>query len=356
MKIKVKGFQLFADRHGKMRCYHRATGIAVDLIKFPVTSIEFLGECGRIAALSALEGKARPGSLGILIKEYRKNPQWQELQPKTREWYEMGFSYLKPINDTPLMRFTAPLVVKIRDKALEKKSWYFANLIKTTLSVVFSWGAERGYMDSNPAKQVKKLKRPKDKARANRPWDEKERTTVIAEADAHAKPMFGAMLYLGIDPCDAVRMPKTKYNDGAFDFNRQKTGNPVWKPAPKALKQIIEAMPKHDAITIFANSFGKPWTKSGFDTYWHRFKKSLEERGLIAQGLTLKGLRHTHATMVRELGESHRTVADALGDKSEAMGAWYSRDADMKSGQARVIKAFDKHYKIVKPKKKGVKP
>ena len=33
--IRVKGFQIFADRHGKMRCYHRATRIAVDLTKSP---------------------------------------------------------------------------------------------------------------------------------------------------------------------------------------------------------------------------------------------------------------------------------------------------------------------------------
>lgn len=355
MQVKVKGFKLFKDRHGKVRCYHRATGAPIDLEKHLLHSVEFLGECGRISALYT-PTEAKPGSLGLLIKEYKASPSWQELQPKSREWYEMGFQYLKPINDTPLLRFNPPLIVKIRDKAYKKKSWYFANLVKTTLSTVFSWGTERGYIENNPAKQVKKIKRPKDKARANRPWAENERDIVLDEADPHARPVLAAMLYVGIDPCDAVKMPKTKFNGEAFDFNRQKTGNPVWKPAPRALKQIISKMPKHDAITLFANSYGKPWTKSGFDSYWHKLKKSLEKRGLIQIGLTLKGLRHTHATMIRESGGSHREVADALGDKSEAMGAWYSRDADLKEGQSKVIKAFDKHHKIVKPSNKSVKP
>lgn len=355
MKVKIKGFKLFNDRHGKPRCYHRATGIAIDLAKYPINSVEFLGECGRIAALSTPEGKPKPGSLGLLIKEYRASSQWQELRPKSREWYELGFQYLRPINDTPLLRFKPSLVVKIRDKALKKKSWYFANLVKTSLSTVFAWGVERDYLDSNPAKQVKKVKRPKDMLRANRPWTAQERTIIAALPD-HLKPVMAVMLYTGIDPCDAIALPKTAYQDGAIDLSRQKTGNPVWKPLPKTMKAIIAGMPEHDAITLFATSFGKPWSKSGLDTVWMKEKKKLEEAGTIKKGLTLKGLRHTHATMLREQGESDRTIATALGDKSESMGAWYSRDADTKDSMKKVIKAFDKHHKIVKPRKKGVKP
>lgn len=353
MQVKIKGFKIFYDRFGKRRCYHRASGIAIDLKAFPIDSIEFLGECGRIAALSVPESTSKPGSLGLLIKEYMLSSQWQALKPKTREWYEMGFDYLKPINDTPLLRFKPSLVVKIRDKALKKKGWYFANLVKTTMSTAFSWGAERDYIENNPAKQVKRVKRPKDMARANRPWTEEERKKVLDAAADHIKPLIAAMLYTGIDPCDAIALRKNKYKDGAFDLSRQKTGNPVWKPLPYALKRIIASMPKHDAITLFANSYGKPWTKSGFDSVWLKLRADLE----LPKGLTLKGLRHTHATMLRESGASHTEVADGLGDKSASMGAWYSRDADLKSGQEKVIKAFDKkHGKLSNSGKRSVKP
>lgn len=361
MKIKIKGFKVFKDRHGKLRCYHRASGTSIDFSEYQYGSIEFLGECGRIAALSKPDGKPKPGSLGLLVKEFKASLQWKELKPKTQEWYEMGFQYLRPINDTPLLRFNAPLIVKIRDKALSKKGWYFANLLKTTLSMAFSWGVERGYMDNNPAKQVKKIKRPKNKPRANRPWTDKERFIVLDNSDNHVKPLISAMMYTGMDPCDAVGMQKTKYKDGAFDFNRQKTGNPIWKPAPAELKRIMANMPKHDAITLFANSYGKPWTKSGFDSVWAKLRKSLEDRGLIAKGLTLKGLRHTHATHHREMGGSDGDVADAIGDKSESMGRHYSRDADMKNKQKKNVISFnrmesEKRRKFVKPSGKSVKP
>jgi hypothetical protein len=40
--VRVKGFKIFKDRHGKRRCYHRQTGAAVDLQRFPFGSLEFL--------------------------------------------------------------------------------------------------------------------------------------------------------------------------------------------------------------------------------------------------------------------------------------------------------------------------
>lgn len=356
MIIRVKGFKIFKDRHSKLRCYHRASGLAVDLIKFPLGSAEFIAECGRITNMGkAIE--AKPGTLSLLIKQYKKSPAWQALKPKTIEFYEAGFKYVESIGNTPLIKFTRPLIVRIRDKALESKGWYFANQLKTTLSMLFSWAVERGLMTDNPAKQVRKIKRPKGLAQKNRPWTAQERETVLNNCLPHEKPIIATMLYIGLDPCDAVVLPKNRYKDGAFDFSRQKTGNAVWVPAPKALKNILDEMPAHNAITFFANSLGKPWTKSGLDSIWHKKKKALEAAGQIEPGLTLKGLRHTRATMLREMGATDRDVADALGQESESMGRHYSKNANIKNKMQEITKNFDKkHSKIVKLTKKGVKP
>lgn len=50
--VRVKGFKIFRDRHGKPRCYHRASGAAVDLAKHPIGSAGFLAERSRITALT----------------------------------------------------------------------------------------------------------------------------------------------------------------------------------------------------------------------------------------------------------------------------------------------------------------
>ena len=116
-RVSVKGFKIFTDRYGKLRCYHRATGTAIDLIKAPLGSAEFFAECTRIAALTKVTEEPRPGTLGMLITRYRKHEAFNDLAPRTRQDYQHVFNYLKAIDDTPPIKFDGPLVVRIQDKA-----------------------------------------------------------------------------------------------------------------------------------------------------------------------------------------------------------------------------------------------
>lgn len=51
-RVRVKGFKVFKDRHGKQRCYHRQTGDKVDLIRTPIGSAECFAECEKIRAVA----------------------------------------------------------------------------------------------------------------------------------------------------------------------------------------------------------------------------------------------------------------------------------------------------------------
>jgi hypothetical protein len=132
-RIKVKGFKIFPDRHGKERCYHRLTGTAIDLEKFPKGSAEFFAEVARIGALATVT-EPKPGTLGMLINEYREHPAFTDLAPRTRTDYQRVFDYLKPISEAPLIRFDRPLVVRIRDKAVKTRGRRQGNFVKTVLS------------------------------------------------------------------------------------------------------------------------------------------------------------------------------------------------------------------------------
>jgi len=65
----------------------------------------------------------------------------------------------------------------------------------------------------------------------------------------------------------------------------------------------------------------------------------LEKSGQVQAGLTLKGLRHTVATTLAEMGYDERTIADVLGQKTIEMARHYSRSADKsKKVESAVIK------------------
>jgi len=359
-RIRVRGFKIWEDKYGE-RCYHRKTGAKIDLEQAPLGSLQFFAEVARINALYAPKAPAKPGTLGRLIEEYRASPSYTDLSIRTRSDYSKCLDYLKPIADTPLIKFDSPLVVRIRDKAASKRGRRFGNYVKVVLSIIFAWGAERGYLERNPASSVKNIRRPRDAPEANRPWSDAERNAVWDALPAHMLPVVALMMYTGIDPQDAVALPRSAIKNGMIDTRRGKTGQAVWLPLPAPAAAAIAAAPHHDAITVCANSFGRPWTPSGFRASWRPIKLKLEASLAIQPGLTLKGLRHTVATILRELGYDNRSIADFLGQKTEAMAAHYSRRADHSKKNTATMVEFSaemdrRRTQVVKPSGESVKP
>jgi integrase len=359
--VRVKGFQIFKDRHGRWRCYHRATRTAVDLTKAPLGSAEFFAECAKIAATMANQSEAaKPGTLGMLISLYRSHRAFTELAERTRKDYQRIFDYLKPIADTPLARFDAPTIARIRDKAGEK-GYRHGNYVKQVLSILLGWGAERGYVEGNAAKLVAGLKRPKGKTDANRPWKDEERHAVLDAAHPHLRPVLALMAYTGLGPKDAVRLPRSAFKDGRIATSRSKTGEHVYWPCPAPLLAELAAMPAHDAVTLCASSRGRPWSQDGVQVAFQRIKAKLEGDGVISPGLTLYGLRHTVAVVLRELGFDERTIADALGQKTIEMARHYAKGADLTRKMGPVSQRLGdemdrRRTAAVKPEAKIVKP
>jgi integrase len=349
--VRVKGFKIFDDRHGRRRCYHRKTGIAIDMVRYPEGSAEFLAECARIGAISNAT-TPKPGTLGLLVEAYRGHASFLDLAPRTRSDYQTVFDYLKPIADTPLIKFDKPLVVRIRDKATTKGRRQ-ANYVKTVLSLLFAWGCERGFLATNPAAGIKSIRRKKGLPDANRPWADEERDAALT-CPAHMRPAIALMMFTGLGPKDALTLPRSFCKSNEIATRRSKTGEPVFWPCPAQLTAILADAPRHDAITLCANSRGKPWTVSGFNSSWQKFRRQLERDGRVGPGLTLYGLRHTVGTILREMGFDERTIADALGQEGIEMARHYAKTADLKPKMRGVVTQFD--VELDKRKTKAVKP
>jgi integrase len=353
-RIRIKGFKIFADRHGKMRCYHRKTRAAVNLGMAPLGSAEFFAECARIAELAKVTGPPKPGTLGLLIAEYKASAAFLDLAPRTQADYQRCLDYLRPIADTPLQRFDRALVVRIRDKAGDKHGRRFGTYAKAVLSILFAWGADRDYVAANPAEKIKNLRRPRNAPEANRPWSDEERHAVLDDAPAHMRAAIGVMMFTGLGPKDALTLPRSSYKHGEIATSRSKTGKLVFWPVPRRLCESLAAAPSHNAITLCANSYGRPWTVSGFRSSWTRFRKRLEEAKRIGPNLTLYGLRHTVAVILRELGFDDRAIADALGQKNPAMALHYAAGADLKIKMQSIVADFD--AEVNRRRTENVKP
>ncbi|WP_137128928.1 tyrosine-type recombinase/integrase [Rhizobium sp. FY34] len=336
---KYKGWQIFRDKKPpfEWRAYHRKSREKIDCVKFEPYTLAFDMEVHRINELHKVK-EAKPGTLGMLIKKYRASPRFQKRAARTRSDYQKVFDWLQPIEDTALDKFTRGFVAKIRDRAEQKKGFRFANYVRSVLSLLFSWGMEYEYVRENPVEHVSLAERPKDLPDANRPWTDAERDTVLAALPVHMLPPMSLMMFYGLDPQDALALPKTAVTATGIDTRRLKTGQPVYLPLFAPVADALSQTPPHNAITLCANSRGKPWTYNGFSTNWAKLKGALEEQGAIQPGLTLKGLRHTVGTILAEMGKDNGTIALVLGHATEAMAKHYSRRADRsKQASAAVV-------------------
>lgn len=336
--VRIKGLKrYFEPKTGKWYAYHRKSGrrIAAEF-----GTPEFFAELAAIDA-ETKGSEAKPGTLAALIQSYRASAGFQSLKVRTKSDYQKVLEYLKPLGPSPLTELSQGWVARLRDKTFEKKKRKFTNYTLTVLSILFEHAIEQEMMTVNPVSKVKRVRKATDAPEANRPWLDAERDAVSAALPAHMRLPVALMMYCGLDPQDALSLPRTAVSGGKLDTRRGKTGVPVWVPLPQPVVDAIAAEPEHNAMTLCANSYGKPWTGSGFRASWRPIRQKLEEDGSVQPGLTLKGLRHTVATILREIGKDYGSIAEMLGQKTEAMAKHYSRRADMSKKMAETIGDFE---------------
>lgn len=325
--IRVKGFKIYYDRNGKRRCYHRKTGKKIDLEMHPVGSASFFAEVARIGALHPPARETSPTVLGDLMDRWRGSAQWAALSVRTRADYEKVLGYLLAARDKPLSVFDPPTVVRIRDTIGQKHGRRWADYTKSVLSSMFTWGVERGFLKTNPAKGLRSLPKPKDAPEANRPWTDEERARVMANLTGGLRVGVALCMYLGLDPQDAVALRKDALHDGRVLIQRHKTGRagsgylvPILPP----LAAVLAGAPAHDAPTVVASPRGGEWTPRAFSAAWAEARAAMG----YGPGLTLKGLRHTLATIALEAGVETSGIAALLHHRTESMARHYSRRGD----------------------------
>jgi hypothetical protein len=163
--VRVKGIKRYRSK-GRWYLYHRPTGVRLEA--------DF-GTGAFFAELAALEQKvekekALPGTLGMLLASYRASPAFLDLAPSTRRGYLKIMDIVRPLHDMPLKELTSPFVASLRDKISAQRGRRTANFVMAVISVACEHGRELGLITQNPVKGVKRVRRSRELAKANRPW------------------------------------------------------------------------------------------------------------------------------------------------------------------------------------------
>ena len=334
---KIKGLKRYTAK-GEVYCYDRATGVRL-LEAFGTPA--FLEELRVLRENAAGRPAAIAGTLGAAILVYREHHRWTDLAPRTKLDYEKVLAYLEPLSRMPLLQIDRAFIAGLRDRTYTKRKRRFANYVLAVLSAVFSVAAERGLMKDNPAQGVRLIPRPKGAAKANRAWKPAERDAVMDAAPSVLRLPIAIGMYAGLREGDVIRLPRNAVKDGWLTAKTGKAGVDIAWPVHSELAAILEAAPKHDAITLVASSRGRPWTEDGFRSSFFRLIRRLHDEGMVGAGLTFHGLRHTVGALLKEDGASDEDIAIALGQKTTAMARHYSAEANTRTRMTAATVHFD---------------
>ncbi len=324
--VKVKGVKRY--RHPKSKrwyAYHRASGRRLEAEFGTAEFFQELAEIERATKIAA----PTPGTLGLVIHEYMRSPDWAVLRPATRISYEKAFNALAPIHNMPISRIDRSFVFALRDqKLLKRHGTWLANYATTVLSLLFRFATDRGWMKVNPlAERVKKIRQTRENGAGNRPWSEVECRAVIERAPPHIRLPLALAMCAGLRRADFLTITLASVKDGAVTVRTSKRGVQDSIPIHPILADAIANRPRSDSDVLCVGARGEPWTAMGFNASWGKFRRQLEQEGVIGRGLTAHGLRHTLGTRLREAGADDRTIADVLGQRSTAMARHYSENA-----------------------------
>jgi integrase len=267
------------------------------------------------------------------------------LKLATRQEYQRIAKELSIIDDVVMRELNSADIVKIREAKLKTRNLTVANKTLALLSVLFSYAIERNYANDNPVRHVKKVKRPSNLPRKNRPWKLEEIDAVLSSAPASIRLPILIARWTGLRQGDVLALLNADYDGKVIRCRTAKRDVSVVIPVSETLASYLDARISTRSPTICNNSRGQSWTRDGFKTSLFKLIRNLEEEGAVGKGLTFHGLRHTMATELSELGYDNRTIADMLGQKSEGMAAHYSRDANLINKLAPAISRMEEREK-----------
>jgi integrase len=339
MLIRMKGIKKVRAK-GRLYYYHRRTG---ERIMAEPGTLAFFEEVER------LNGRRPPsehkaGTLGGLIAAYKGGPEFDGLAAATKKDYQKVFDYLRPLDALPVLQIDPPFVIGLRDKAFKKRKRRFANYCLQVLSLLFNWGKPRGWLMVNPADDIPLIKRPKGMPRANRPWTDDERETVLREAPAYLIAGIGLGMFIGLRLGDVVKFPWSSCVGGQINLDQSKTGAELWVTMPPRLGQILAATTRLSPV-VMTNTLGRPYRYFGFRGALSELFARLEAEGKVGAGLTFHGLRHTVGNALGEEGCDPQTIAAILGQKSLAMAKHYSDRARRGKLASAAVRKLNKRWK-----------
>jgi integrase len=192
---------------------------------------------------------------------------------------------------------------------------------------MFGWAVENGFMRSNPARDIRRVKYA---SAGFHTWavDEVRQYERRHPIGTKARLALALMLFLGVRRGDVVTLGRQHVKDGWLRIvprkTRYKRQEISEKPILPELAEIIAQSPTGD-LTFLVTEHGKPFSAAGFGNW---FRDRCDQAGL--RHCSAHGLRKAGATIAAENGATDRQLMALYDWTSEKQANSYTAAANRK--------------------------
>ena len=204
------------------------------------------------------------------------------------------------------------------DKWVDSKPWnatseYNARRIAFR---VFSWGVERGLLQKNPLKTMRRAK--PDITRRCLTFE--EWCSLLRGARRGVRVLLWSLMETGARPSELRNLTWDMVYDDRCVLRNHKTAKKTGKPriirlSDRMRRRLRQLKQRSASPYVFTNTRGEPWTQNALRLQVDRIVK---QQGL-AKDVCVYMIRHTFATWSIMSGVDFATVSDLMGHGSTEM-------------------------------------
>ena len=339
--IKLRYVDKFADRTGKTRYYFRQKpGPRIPLPGEPY-SAEF--RKAYELALASAEVPAKPqklehekGTFNWLLEKYFGSMTFATLAKSTKYSSRLAMERYIREEDLGRRKFVDVRLEHVERMMAKRASKPGAgNDLLKKLRALYKFAIKHGWVHADPTANATRFKEGEFHT-----WTESE----IAQYEARwpigtrERTAFALLLYTSQRMADVSEMLWSDIDDGqAINVIQNKTKTELWVPFHKALKEILDALPRtHPAI--LATNFEKPFTHQGFGNW---MAERIRMAGLPERCVT-HGIRKAAARRLAEAGCPTKQIMAITGHKTSKMVDHYTKAAEQGKMALAAINQLEK--------------
>lgn len=238
-----------------------------------------------------------PNSLGALIPEFQRSPDYKGMRKRTREGVDWALKVIAryPMARAPADRIEPRDCLAFHQKMLDGKGPHQAKRALTWLRRLLSFARLRGALAVNPAGKLGLRSQPP----REQSWTREQIEAFKARALKRGRPSMALAVQLAYDSsqrqADVLAAAWTQFDGEGISWRQGKTGRKVWTPLSEATLAMLAETPRVSTQIIVSETTGKPYIDRG--AFGRVFRKIRMKAGLPAD-LRYADLRRTAASEV----------------------------------------------------------